>query len=243
MRTSEGIQKISAALAKALPAIQNATKDSTNPHFRSDYASLKAVQETTKPVLAEHGIVAIQGPGWDGEHCTLTTRFLHESGEWIETVAGTPVSKADPQGIGSAITYLRRYALAAMAGITQEDDDGNSASGPASRPAQKANASSGDMIDCPACAGPMWDNREGKTNPKQPDLKCKDKACDHAIWLKSWRDDVIKLLVDLHTDSIIDAAERDKAEKAVASLEPAKMKTVHEWVEKKIQEGVIGAGA
>lgn len=128
MRTSDSITKISAALSKALPEIQNATKDAKNPHFKSDYASLKAVIETTKPVLGEHGIVVLQGPGWDGQQCTLTTRFLHFSGEWIETVAGTPVSKADPQGVGSAISYLRRYSLAAMAGITQEDDDGNAAS-------------------------------------------------------------------------------------------------------------------
>lgn len=128
MRTSDSIKDISAALVKALPAIQNATKDAKNPHYKSDYASLKAVIETTKPVLSEHGIVVVQGPGWDGQQCTLTTRFLHESGEWIETVAGTPVSKADPQGVGSAISYLRRYSLAAMAGITQEDDDGNAAS-------------------------------------------------------------------------------------------------------------------
>ena len=137
MRTSDSIAKIAAALGKAMPEIQNATKDAKNPHFRSSYASLSSVLDATKPVLAEHGIVVIQSPGWDGQ-CTVTTRLLHVSGEWIEGTASSPVAKADPQGVGSAITYLRRYSLAALCGITQEDDDGNAASrpAPAKRPAK-----------------------------------------------------------------------------------------------------------
>lgn len=128
MRTSEQLDKIAPALAAALPAVQNAVKDAKNPHFRSTYATLAAVIDTTKPVLAEHGITVLQSPGWHEGRATVTTRLLHASGQWIEGTAETPVAKQDPQGVGSAITYLRRYGLAALAGITQEDDDGNTAS-------------------------------------------------------------------------------------------------------------------
>jgi hypothetical protein len=82
----------------------------------------------SKPVLAAHGIAVLQAPGYAEGVVTLTTRLLHESGEWIESEAGSPVPKMDPQGVGSAVTYLRRYSLAGLCGITQEDDDGNAAS-------------------------------------------------------------------------------------------------------------------
>lgn len=136
MNTSDSIAKISPALAAALGEIHNATKDSANPHFKSRYASLASVIDATKATLATHGLVVIQSPGWRDKHVTVTTRLLHTSGEWIESTAETPTPKQDPQGVGSAVTYLRRYALAAMCGITQDDDDGHTASQkPAPKPA------------------------------------------------------------------------------------------------------------
>ena len=246
IRTSESIQKISAALAKALPEVQNATKDATNPHFRSDYASLQAVLATTKPVLAEHGLVVIQGPGWDGEHCTLTTRILHESGEWIETVAGTPVSKADPQGVGSAITYLRRYSLAAMAGIGQEDDDGNAASekrDASGTPHRKAAPKvAGTEIACPACSGPMWDNRDDEKSAvnggKRPDLKCKDKECDTAIWLGSVRDDLKRDLEAATQADILTDDQRNQLQMAIELYKdhPEKLLKGVDWLRRKMTE-------
>ena len=128
MKTSDTMAKIAPALAKALGEIHNATKDSKNPHFKNSYASLAAVIDATKATLADHGLVVVQAPGWNENRVTVTTRIVHASGEWIEATAEAPVPKADPQGVGSAVTYLRRYSLAAICGITQEDDDGETAS-------------------------------------------------------------------------------------------------------------------
>ena len=248
MRTSESIQKISAALAKALPQVQNATKDATNPHFRSDYASLQAVLATTKPVLAEHGLVVIQGPGWDGEHCTLTTRILHESGEWIETVAGTPVSKMDPQGIGSAITYLRRYSLAGMAGIGQEDDDGNAASERRDANGQKAGAErrgpskaqGGDT--CPSCeSSGYWDNRakkkSGDFSAKSPDYACKDKdGCGWALWTADAKQKIAKAIEGLATTNTISPESAKHVLEGIEDGDLAALRAAQDWIRQKQDE-------
>lgn len=139
MKTSEKIDLIAPALLAAQKEINNASKDAKNPHFRSSYASLGSVIEAVKEPLNKHGIALLQtlSEGSDGLH--LSTRILHTSGQWIEDTAFTPIPKNDPQGVGSACTYLRRYSLAAILCITQEDDDGNAASpAPAPKPVVKA---------------------------------------------------------------------------------------------------------
>jgi hypothetical protein len=82
----------------------------------------------------------------DSGTLALTTRLVHESGEWIEDTATLPLPKNDPQGYGSAMTYARRYALSAITGLYQDDDDGNAASnGLSKQPAQpKADSKQGD---------------------------------------------------------------------------------------------------
>lgn len=127
MEHSESIAKLAAALVKAQAELQHAIKDSKNPHFKSTFASLNSVLDTIKPVYAAHGLAVTQWPGFKEGHATVTTMLVHESGEWMRHEAGSPLQKNDPQGVGSALTYLRRYGLAAVAGIGQEDDDGNAA--------------------------------------------------------------------------------------------------------------------
>ena len=124
MKTSDKIDLISAALLAAQREVENASKDAKNPHFKNSYASLGSVIEATKAPLNKAGIVVLQTLGDGGDRVHLTTRLLHTSGQWIEDTASSPLPKADPQGVGSATTYLRRYALAAFLCITQEDDDG-----------------------------------------------------------------------------------------------------------------------
>jgi len=98
-------------------------------------------------------------------------------------------------------------------------------------PARKsAPADTGEMIPCPKCNGAMWDNRKDKKNPKGPDLKCKSKECDNAIWLGSWRDDLLKEIEAAHAMGAIDAAERSRAEEAVATLIPVKLEKVQKWL-------------
>lgn len=130
-----------APFAKAFVAAQMATesvkKAATNPAFKSKYADLSEVVEAVIPALNKSGIGVIQSPGYDGELISLTTILLHDSGSSCTGVLRMRPSKSDPQGIGSAITYARRYALLAMTGAAPEDDDGNAASGPR-EPAFKA---------------------------------------------------------------------------------------------------------
>lgn len=141
MQMSEQINEIAGAIAKAQAEIENASKNSANPHFRSKYADLAEVLNTVRPVFAKHGLAVIQSPEYGDGVVHVQTTIAHSSGQWMRCDTSAPVSKQDAQGVGSAITYCRRYGLAAMAGIAQEDDDANAAvSGPgrtrnASKPA------------------------------------------------------------------------------------------------------------
>lgn len=121
-----------AAFAKAFVAAQKATeavkKAATNPHFKNKYADLSEVVEATVPALNANGIAVIQSPSFDGDLVSVTTVMVHESGASVTGILSMRPTKMDPQGVGSAITYARRYALLAMTGAAPEDDDGNAAS-------------------------------------------------------------------------------------------------------------------
>lgn len=128
MKTSEQINEIAAALAKAQGEMKPAVKDATNPHFKSKYADLAANVEAARGPLSKHGLSYIQEPVTTERGIAVTTRLLHSSGQWIEFDALTvPLSKVDAHGVGSATTYARRYALGAALGLVAEDDDGNAA--------------------------------------------------------------------------------------------------------------------
>lgn len=129
-KKSETISKLAIALVKAQSEITSISKDGKNPHFKSKYATLDNIIDETRPVLAKHGLAILQMPGGDGENVIMRTLLMHESGEWLETepLVMRPV-KNDPQGMGSCITYARRYSYSALLSIsTDEDDDGNGAS-------------------------------------------------------------------------------------------------------------------
>jgi hypothetical protein len=133
MKHSESIALLAGALAKAQLQIEPASKNATNPHFRSHYADLASIWDACRGPLNTNGLSIVQFP-CDGDvgRTGLCTMLLHSSGEWISEVVTTRSQKDDPQGLGSALTYLRRYALAAVVGVTAtEDDDGNAASTPA----------------------------------------------------------------------------------------------------------------
>ena len=123
-------------LAKALLNVQRqllpAAKDATNPFTKSRYATLNSVMAASREALLDNGIwmcqcpVPVDTPGAIG----LMTKLTHtESGQWQSSIAVVPLPKADPQGMGSAITYARRYALTAMLGLVTEDDDGEAVCG------------------------------------------------------------------------------------------------------------------
>jgi hypothetical protein len=135
---SESIANLVAALSVVQGKMSHAVKDSANPFFKSKYADLESVWDACRSLLAENGLAVMQFPGLYTDHdksMSLTTIISHKSGEFISQEMSVPVTKADAQGAGSAITYMRRYALAAVVGVVQADDDGNAASNPQSKPA------------------------------------------------------------------------------------------------------------
>ena len=132
---SDSIIKLAEALAGAQAEIENAAKKSNNPHFKSKYADLAEVINTARPVLSKHGLSVTQWPSFADGLVSVETLLAHKSGEWIANTASAPADKLTAQGVGSAITYLRRYSLAALACIAQEDDDGNAASQREAKPA------------------------------------------------------------------------------------------------------------
>ena len=124
-----------AALAKALCIAQgklrNVHKDTANPFFKSRYANLPDILDVVRPVLAEHGLCLVQQPHETEAGPAIRTMLMHQSGEFMASTLLIRAIKSDPQGVGSAITYARRYGVQSILNIagTDEDDDGNEGSG------------------------------------------------------------------------------------------------------------------
>jgi hypothetical protein len=129
MKSSDTLGKISPALVAAINAIDGVKKGAANPAFKgTKYATLEAVIEAAHEHLSANGLAVLQGPGpMQGTALTVTTRIIHQSGEWIETDFTIPLAKQDPQAAGSAVTYARRYSLMAMLNMPAVDDDGEAA--------------------------------------------------------------------------------------------------------------------
>lgn len=122
MTTSEHVNEIAAALAKAQGAMKNAALNKVNPHFKSKYADLAGIRDTVTPALTAQGIAVVQVL----VEGAVVTRLLHSSGQWIESACPIPTGQT-MQAMGSAITYARRYSLSAICNIAaDEDDDANS---------------------------------------------------------------------------------------------------------------------
>jgi hypothetical protein len=127
MTTSENIDAIAAALAKAQASMKNATLNKVNPHFKSKYADLAGIRDAVTPPLAANGIAVTQTLDADSDRYFVRTRLMHVSGQWIESLCPI-IGMGDMQKMGSAVTYARRYSLSAICGIAaDEDDDGNAA--------------------------------------------------------------------------------------------------------------------
>ena len=127
---SESIGKLVTALVQVQGEVKSAVKDAENPYFHSKYATLGAVWESCRALLNKNGLAVIQTTEVVGDRVALVSTLAHTSGEWIKGRLLLMPVKSDPQGIGSAISYARRYCLAALLGIVaDEDDDGNAATG------------------------------------------------------------------------------------------------------------------
>ncbi len=129
---SEAINEIAAALAKAQGEIEGATKNAENPHYKNRYADLAAIWDACRAPLSKNGLSVVQTVGQDedgveGSGFVLTTTLCHASGQWIESRMHLLLAKQDMQGLGSALSYARRYSIAAIVGVAQEDDDAEGA--------------------------------------------------------------------------------------------------------------------
>jgi len=177
-----------AAIAKAQAAMPAAAKNKANPHFGNAYADLGSVLECILPALNKEGCALMQFPGWDHERGLVTmTTVVSGHGGTITSTAASPLGRGSgPQAVGSAITYLRRYAAQSILSLPAADDDANAAQGNTNEPAPaRTPATPANGPGCPKCGGAMWDNRETRTG-KQPDYRCKDKACASdrgVLWL------------------------------------------------------------
>jgi len=173
MKMSEAINELAAALCHAQAEIEAADKDGRGNYGR--YTTLLSVWDACKPALTKHGLSVAQfaEPSEPGT-LALTTMLVHKSGQFIAGTETLPLAKSDPQGYGSALTYARRYGLAAMVGVCPDDDDADTASARPAQTAQRQNApaqTSGNG-KCPNCHvtnaapgmhhGPNCDRRRGE---------------------------------------------------------------------------------
>ena len=161
MKTSDNVDKIIPAFIAFQAELPAVPKDSENPHFRNKYASLGAITEAMRPHLKNHGLGYMQYMAHRDGFQFMITRFAHTSGQWIEDDGYLlNPTKNDPQGMGSAVTYGRRYTISAFAGIiSEDDDDGNRASEPA--PAKKL-----PPVPKVKLPEPDWFNDLGEINDK-----------------------------------------------------------------------------
>jgi len=134
MKSSESIASIAPALIKAQGEMQSVTKQGKNPAFRSRYMTLDSILDAVRPILAKNNLMLTQvAPGglchMSGVHLIeVESRIIHASGEWIAHHVAVPVTKHDAHGMGSALTYGRRYGLVGLLAISaDDDDDGNTA--------------------------------------------------------------------------------------------------------------------
>lgn len=179
MKTSESITTIAGALLKAQKEMEGAKKDSKNPFFKSKYSDFNSVLEAVKGPLNNNGISILQPHRVDcvenKQYMVVETILLHESGEFLSSETQVVVAKAnDPQSLGSAQTYARRYGLQSLTALPSEDDDGekgmNRTAKPANKQASKPTASkpaasgfggSGSVVDKKVDAKPVV-NEEAK---------------------------------------------------------------------------------
>lgn len=133
MNSSEQINELASALAKAQGQIAPAKYDGRNPHLKNRYATLAAIWDAIRNPLSENGLSVVQVVTTEPDGMFLLTRLMHSSGQYIQAVypitAGDSRGMSSAQAIGSALTYARRYSLTALVGVVSDDDDDGNAAG------------------------------------------------------------------------------------------------------------------
>lgn len=142
MEMSESIAKLTEALTKAQAEMSFAKKDKANDYFKSNYADLASCIEVSREPLSKNGLAIIQTVGEHEQGVKIETLLSHISGEWIKGSALIPMTKRDPQALGSAVTYGRRYSLCAIINLASDDDDGEKAMDRGAATSNKNNSNS-----------------------------------------------------------------------------------------------------
>lgn len=158
MKTSESIKELAAALCNVQANIAPAKFNAVNPFFKSRYADLNSVYEACRGLMTENGLALVQFPSIPpieiGPAIALTSRLMHESGEWLEDTMVMPLAKTTAQDYGSGLTYARRYALSAIIGIVSDEDDDGNQSEPITDGQKKALHAAGNAV-----YGDAWDDK------------------------------------------------------------------------------------
>ena len=127
--STDGIGKLSLALAKAQGSFDPVTKDKVNPHFKSSFASIDSILKSTRVHLSNNELILMQFLSGDQNTVIIISRIMHSSGQWIQSEVSCKTERNTAQGLGSVTSYMRRYAMAALLNISaDEDEDGNAAS-------------------------------------------------------------------------------------------------------------------
>lgn len=177
---SDEIGELAKALSAAQSTLEGAVKDAANPFFKSRYATLESVWEAARGPLTKNGLAVSQTTDVDAEGPVVITWLLHQSGQWL--AGQTPIisSKPDAQSMGAAISYARRFGLAAIVGVVQSDDDGHHATGraPIDPPRTQVKSESVTHITYPSptfnqskqdIAPPLWEGMEEVLAPQEED--------------------------------------------------------------------------
>lgn len=159
---SESLDKLLPALIAARAQFKPVKQDGFNPHFKSKFSTLKAVQEATSGALADNGLIVTQFPSQVDGKPALTTWLAHESGQYIVDTTVLSMAKSDPQAQGGAITYLRRYCWSSVLGLVTDeaDDDGHKATVAVDPAAAKSRAEYQRLIDAAKRAGVTKDDAQ-----------------------------------------------------------------------------------
>lgn len=194
LSASPDLGKLFEALAKAQGELKPAVLDMVNPHFNSKYASLTSCQDAYREPLSKNGLSIVQQVYTGKEGYYIRTTLGHSSGQWMSNVFKLLLDKQNMQGLGSAVTYARRYGINALVGLVDiEDDDGNGAS---PRPGEKPNAAASAKPDTasktPAkSAGPSSNESKKIETPAKP-----APANNHAPATADMQNEIIELLID-----------------------------------------------
>lgn len=183
MNRSQSIAELAKALAKAQGQVKPALKDGDNPFFKTKYADFSSVLDACDEALVQNGLAIVQAPVVTPEGAGVETLLMHTSGEWLSETLVLPVNKKDAQGVGSCITYARRYALEGFLRIKREEDDGNAAAASVAKPQVtpeqvKADAETVGKWTKWLATSPQLD----VVNKALPSLK----ECSHAAGKQAW---------------------------------------------------------